>query len=393
MAAVRLLAISHACREGVNRAIYRRLSTHYKVHVRLVVPLRMAGAGAQTCAPIDTEPFATTLLNLHGRHTRLERATGLRDLIRSEKPTHILVDAEAATMLLRDVTQASRHSTTRIWILSTENRTRNFVAEGFDGLLRGRPALAVGGVLARWLLSSARRRLDQVFTISDDGTRVMSDMGFAGRITQMPLGFDPDLFFVQSQAEIAATRQRVGLHSPTVAYFGRLIPEKGVDLLLRALATIKDVRWQFLMDRFSDYQSPYHAHIQQQIETLGLSDRVVTFDATHREIADYMNAADVVVLPSISTSNFKEQYGRVIPEAMACGKIVIGSSSGAIPELIGDSGFVVPEGDVQALADRLRAVLTAPEDALQVIRNKAEYRARTELSIVRQAEILYAKLS
>ena len=117
------------------------------------------------------------------------------------------------------------------------------------------------------------------------------------------------------------------------------------------------------------------------------------FDATHREIPDYMKAADIVVLPSISTPTWREQYGRVIPEAMACGKIVVGSSSGAIPEVIGDSGFVFPEGNVRALAALLRSLLTAADNELKVMRKKAEHRAHTELSIVRQADILYEKLS
>jgi glycosyltransferase involved in cell wall biosynthesis len=166
-----------------------------------------------------------------------------------------------------------------------------------------------------------------------------------------------------------------------------------VGILLQALARIGDLRWQFLMDRFFLYQSAYHLQIQRQIETLGLTDRVVHFDATHGEMPDYMNAADIVVMPSISTPKFKEQYRRVIPEAMACGKVVVGSSSGAIPKLIGDCGFIFPASDVRKLADLLRHLLTAADSELDVIRKMATQRAHAQLSIVRQADILYEKLS
>lgn len=394
MRPVRLLVVSQACRERVNRAVYRRLSTHYDLDLHLVVPVRSAAAsGHAECAPFDDEPFITTPLEAHGRHTRVERVRGLTQMIRTEAPTHVLVDAEVATMLVRDVTQASRASDTLVWVISNENRMRDFLREGFDGLLGGRPSLAIGGALARWLLRSSQRRLDHVFTISADGTRVMSHLGFSGRVTQMPLGFDPDLFHPQSDEQIAATRQRIGVDRPAVAYFGRLLPEKGIGLLLDALATMMDLRWQFLMDRFALYPSPYQSQLQRRIEELELTDRVVTFDATHGDMPDYMNAADIVVLPSITTPTFKEQYGRVVPEAMACGKIVVGSSSGAIPELIGDGGFVFPEGDMHALAGRLRSLLATPENELQIVRKRAEHRARTELSIVRQSEILYEKLN
>jgi glycosyltransferase involved in cell wall biosynthesis len=115
---------------------------------------------------------------------------------------------------------------------------------------------------------------------------------------------------------------------------------------------------------------------------------VVYFDASHSEMPNYMNAADVVVLPSISTPKWKEQYGRVIPEAMACAKIVVGSDSGTIPELISDAGFTFPEGDAHKLAEVLRGILNSPEAELDGIRVKAKERADGELSTITQAEIL-----
>jgi glycosyltransferase involved in cell wall biosynthesis len=67
------------------------------------------------------------------------------------------------------------------------------------------------------------------------------------------------------------------------------------------------------------------------------------------------------VVPSLTRGNWKEQFGRVIVEAMACGVPVIGSSSGAIPDVIGDAGLIVPEGDVRALADGLRRLMHDPD--------------------------------
>ncbi len=59
---------------------------------------------------------------------------------------------------------------------------------------------------------------------------------------------------------------------------------------------------------------------------------------------------DVFVLPSISTPHLVEQFGAVLAEAMACGVPVIGSDSGAIPEVVDEGGLIVPEGDADALA-------------------------------------------
>jgi glycosyltransferase involved in cell wall biosynthesis len=62
-----------------------------------------------------------------------------------------------------------------------------------------------------------------------------------------------------------------------------------------------------------------------------------------------MRQFDVLVGPSVTTPRWKEQFGRMLVEAMACGVPVIGSTSGEIPNVIGDAGLVVPEGDSVAL--------------------------------------------
>jgi glycosyltransferase involved in cell wall biosynthesis len=66
-----------------------------------------------------------------------------------------------------------------------------------------------------------------------------------------------------------------------------------------------------------------------------------------------LNELDVLVLPSLTQPNWKEQFGRVLIEAMACEVAVVGSSCGEIPHLIGDAGWVFPEGDVDALREAL----------------------------------------
>jgi glycosyltransferase involved in cell wall biosynthesis len=123
------------------------------------------------------------------------------------------------------------------------------------------------------------------------------------------------------------------------------------------------------------------------IGALGLSDRVVYFDAPHDEVADYMNAADVVVMPSVTTERFKEQYGRVAPEAMACGRLVITSDSGALPELVGDTGIVVPESELPRLHATLARVLDDPALVDRYSPRAAE-RARTQLSLPVQVRMM-----
>lgn len=97
--------------------------------------------------------------------------------------------------------------------------------------------------------------------------------------------------------------------------------------------------------------------IERWIATQQLAARVRVIPAMpHEEIARVLNTLDVLVLPSQTTATWKEQFGHVLIEAMAAGVPVLGSDSGAIPEVIGDAGIIFPEGDARALRDALAAL-------------------------------------
>jgi glycosyltransferase involved in cell wall biosynthesis len=91
-----------------------------------------------------------------------------------------------------------------------------------------------------------------------------------------------------------------------------------------------------------------------------------------QELQSYWESIDVLVLPSISTIKSTEQFGRVLVEAMGAGVPVIGSSSGAIPEVIGDAGLVFPEGNAGALADALRRIRDDEELRADLVRRGYE---------------------
>jgi glycosyltransferase involved in cell wall biosynthesis len=210
----------------------------------------------------------------------------------------------------------------------------------------------------------------------------MRSIGFDDAVTIIPLGFDPALFYPDS-ARRAAIRQTLGLTGPVVAYFGRVTQSKGVHILIAALGRLKSQPWQLLIDNF-EHESTAHANwLERAIDQAGIRDRLITFAATHDVIADYMRAADIVAVPSV----VKEQYGRVAPEAMACGCAVVVSDIGALPELVGDTGMTVAPNDVEALSITIGDLLANPERRV-ALASRAQARAHTELSLDRQAALL-----
>jgi len=227
-----------------------------------------------------------------------------------------------------------------------------------------------------------RRGIDHVFAICDDGVAAMEALGFEGRVSRIPLGFDPALFYPFDAETRRAVRQKLNLTGTTVAYFGRLVEYKGVHLLIRALANLQDLEWQFLLDDVNE-DDAYAARLARMLKELGLEHRTVQFHADHSGMPAVMNAADIVVVPS----TWKEQYGRVVPEAMACGRAVVVSDIGAMPELLDDCGVKIPCGNVEALTDALRRLLEDESERARIGR-RAALRTRDELSIGTQADIV-----
>ena len=184
-------------------------------------------------------------------------------------------------------------------------------------------------------------------------SKVLREKGYAGAIFVIPqFGVDPDLF---SPAREDLPGQRRDF---VIGYAGRLAPEKGIDLLLRACARLHGVSWSLRLLG----NGPERGRLVALADQLGIAKRV-SFAGwiPSTETVQHYRQMDVLVLPSVSRPNWVEQFGRVLIEAMACGVPVIGSESGEIPWVIGDAGVLFPEGDVRALADALERLAGDPE--------------------------------
>ncbi len=101
--------------------------------------------------------------------------------------------------------------------------------------------------------------------------------------------------------------------------------------------------------------------LRAEVGRLGLAARVTMRGLVPSgEVAAAMRALHAFVLPSHTTPRWKEQFGRVLVEAMASGVPPVGSSSGEIPNVIGDGGLVFREGDVADLAAQLQRLIDEP---------------------------------
>ncbi len=139
-----------------------------------------------------------------------------------------------------------------------------------------------------------------------------------------------------------------------IAYAGQLIPEKGVSTLIKAVTLLRDESVEF------EVQIAGAGRQRQELEDECVRSELknVHFRGHVDNMPEFFGQADVVVVPS----EWAEAFGYVVIEAMACGAAVIGSDSGAIPEVIGSAGLVFRAGNPDELAERLRRLLQSPDE-------------------------------
>ena len=215
--------------------------------------------------------------------------------------------------------------------------------------------------LERWV----HRAADAAIAGTEDAAQVLRRKGYEGTLRVIPqFGVDPNLFRPTSSepgdhpwpSQGPGSRNGRSPFPFTIGYAGRLVPEKGLDTLMEAMGTLSG-DWRLLICGWG----PWRRRMEHRLRRLGLSERV-TFreDVPASKMPAQYAAMDVLVLPSRTRPNWKEQFGRVLIEAMSCGVPVVGSNSGAIPSVIGDAGLVFPEGDATALHDHLAALMADP---------------------------------
>jgi glycosyltransferase involved in cell wall biosynthesis len=212
---------------------------------------------------------------------------------------------------------------------------------------------------------------------------VLVAKGFNVNSNVVPLGVDPAAF---RQMRVARSPHKLQDDTFVVGYFGRLEECKGLEYVFRALRDLPDgVEWQMLVVGNGSYSS----QLQKLAAELSIQERIIWIgEISANNVSQYINLCDVTVVPSVTTATWKEQFGRAVIESMACGVPVIASSSGSLPEVVGDAGIVVPEKDSQALFESLSALANNVE-LRRTLRERGLQKVEREYTWARVAQLTY----
>jgi glycosyltransferase involved in cell wall biosynthesis len=334
---MRVLLISHACAAPINRAKLSALSRRPDLEVSLLVPrLWKEGERRYLTKPGEDEGFRIYAggVLFSGRVTGHFYRSGLNRALRAERPDIVHLEEEPWSLVAAQVMAelALIRPRPKLVVFSFENMDLNlpWYRDGIE----------------RWVLASADALIAGGETVRE---RLLGRGAAPGRLTVLPqFGLDPDIF-----------RPPAGPERPdifTVGFVGRHVHEKGVDILIEALARLKG-DWRAIIAG----DGPTRAELESSAGRHGMGGRIrFTGWLDHFEIPDLLRQMNVLVLPTRTVERYKEQFGHVLIEAMSAGVVPVGSSSGEIPHVIGEDGFIFPENDSAALASILQDLLDRP---------------------------------
>jgi glycosyltransferase involved in cell wall biosynthesis len=250
-----------------------------------------------------------------------------------------------------------------------------------------------------WLEKYNLHHTDGLIAGNQDGADILREHGYKKQVEIMPqLGVNEQLFASRKQPELAV-KLNIQSQDFIVGFVGRFVPEKGILTLIKALSSLTYLPWKLLLLGRGELKET----IEQQAREVGIQDRLIIIESVpHDCVADYINLMNVLVLPSETTYQFKtltaagwkEQFGHVLIEAMACRVPVIGSNSGEIPHVIGEAGLIFPEGDATALAYSLKQLIEQPNlcDRLSQMGYQRVITKYTNQALAKQQLEFYQKL-
>ncbi|MBX6364984.1 MAG: glycosyltransferase [Gemmatimonadetes bacterium] len=332
---MRVLYVSKALVVAAYREKLRALAR--EVDITAVVPRRWG------TEPVEEGDAGVAILRcdawLHGRN-HLHVYPGIAGVLDCLRPDLVHIDEEPYSAVTLQLARACRRRGIPCLFFAWQNLARRLP-----------PPF---GALRAWVFENVTGGIAG----TPRAAEVLRRAGFARPLAVIPqLGVDP-VRFAPDAAARAAARRRLGVPDDAfvLGFGGRLVPEKGVDVLIDALARLPAVRLLLVLGA-----GPERPRLEARARAAGLAERVhFAGRIDSRRMPDWLAALDALALPSRTTRRWSEQFGRILVEAMACGVPVVASDAGEIRHVVGDAGVLVPEGDAAALAAAVAPLAADP---------------------------------
>jgi L-malate glycosyltransferase len=341
---MKLLVLSHACITPVNQQFFAEIEEQTGWEITIIVPTKWKNDYNNVISPKQWKTF-------HGKIIELPV------LISGNVPLHFYF--ATFSFILRDLQpdfiyvhhEPYAAATAQLYLANFINGKKPISFFTWQNILKYYPFPF--DYLEKFVLENSLI----AFSGSYSAVEVLLRKGFQGKSILLPASVDPLMYQPQTQANtLLKTELQASASEVLIGYMGRIVEEKGLKTLLYALKTIVNLPWRLIVVGSGNYMSTFNAIAQE----CKISDRITHLGfIPHQNAPQYLSVFDILVLPSETRKNWKEQFGRVTIEAIACGTPVIGSDSGEIPNLINKTGggLIFPEAHADVLASRITQLI------------------------------------
>lgn len=346
---MKVLVISPPCLNRDWRTKLRKASQDRDIDITLLVPHRWVVYGrliAYENSPGENIKVISGRMCFVGHVNRNFFYTGLMSAM-SIRPDIIHMEVEPSSLIALEILILKKIFCPRAKIVFQTSKSK---------IVRDNP---VSKMIQRYVLKKA----DLAFPVSKRSAQFLREKGFKGKVYIHPNGVTLSDF---KKMDVSSLRRDLGLDkSFVIGYVGRIVKEKGLEVLLRAVRRLKiDYRLLWIGEGSAK------TWLMNLAKELGVEKKLHHIGyRTHCEVPLYLNCMDVFVLPSLTQPWWEEYFGMALIEAMACGVPVIGSTCGAIPSTIDGAGLIFEEGSEQDLADKIERVAKDSKFRIQLVEN------------------------
>ncbi|MCE2502544.1 MAG: glycosyltransferase family 4 protein [Chlorobi bacterium] len=350
---IRVLAIDKTAVLAHVRDRWDRLSAHQEIDLALLSPDSwIENFRTYRFTSSDAYHFKAVVGKVIGigRELKAIYRSGLFKAFRQTRPEVVLMFEESFSFFALQTLIARRLFAPNARLVFYSNNVTSYKIPGYR-LSR----------LYRAIARIVTPRCDVGLCVNDAAERVLREAGYGIEIRTLFYGIDERRF---APVERIKARNEVGL-SPdqrVLLYAGRLIELKGVQDLIAAFEGLYKRRPDDKLKLLIVGDGPYREALLQQANALDAKERIEFRQVVPIEsMPTLIGACDMLVLPS--RKEFNEQFGRVNAETMLCGTTIVASTSGAIPKVLGENGFVFEAGNVEELTEKIIYILEHPGEA------------------------------
>ncbi len=345
---MRILFISHACVIDLNQNFLVQLASYPDIQLGLIAPKRfrsdiLSWMDFKRTSGLEAKvyPLSACLSGITDQNINLHFYPGYLSAISEFKPDILMIDEEPISLSALQFASAAKNA---YQVFATKQNILKQYPPPFS-------------IFERYVW----RKSSCAVAISETVKHLLRTKGYSKEIFVIQHSVDLESFYPR---DVSPLKEKLELKGIVIGYIGRIANEKGIDTLIEAVSLVKrEFRDPFSLLLVGD--GPQRSHIMKRVGELAINEIVKLIPpVSHSQVPDYLNCLDILVLPSRTMPNWREQFGRILVESVASGVPVIGSDSGEIPNTINSlrGGLVFKEDDREDLKQNLIKFMQYPEE-------------------------------